>query len=384
MYCTPTLFWDNLIKDNTYYGIYSYYYGTVNAEASGFNSFITSTGYNKYNVYAIYYSQIYASNNYWGADPPDVSKFYIDATSSFDYSNWLSSDPGAGSSLPKTGKKSDLQIAYYELALGRYSNAERLFKKVIDEKIDKPESNYALCGLMTCYQKSKKKEFGKYLEEELKPRLVNTKSELYRMYLELQAKYLIQDEKYDEALNNLKTIVDNYKIDKESRKELNFQKGVISLIYKNNLEEAKSIFEEIKKDFPDERTKFEIDILMQAYQNGSFASLKNAGSMENLNKDNSGSQELLFDFDLGQNYPNPFNPSTNISFSIPRKDIVTIKVFDILGREVALLINDLYEAGKYEVEFNASSVGGGLPSGIYFYNLTTSNGSITKKMILVK
>ncbi len=83
---------------------------------------------------------------------------------------------------------------------------------------------------------------------------------------------------------------------------------------------------------------------------------------------------------LFQNYPNPFNPTTKISFSIPQKSQIKLKVFDVLGREVATLAEGVYEAGKYEVNFDA----GNLPSGVYFYNLVTEKNSITKKMLLLR
>jgi len=85
-------------------------------------------------------------------------------------------------------------------------------------------------------------------------------------------------------------------------------------------------------------------------------------------------------FHLYPNYPNPFNPTTKISFSIPQKSQIKLKVFDVLGREVANLADGVYEAGKHEITFDASK----LPSGVYFYNLTTGNNSISKKMLLVK
>ncbi|NOY58813.1 MAG: T9SS type A sorting domain-containing protein [Calditrichaeota bacterium] len=89
---------------------------------------------------------------------------------------------------------------------------------------------------------------------------------------------------------------------------------------------------------------------------------------------------LKFDFKLQQNYPNPFNPTTIISFSIPRKAIVTLKIFDILGEEVKVLLNEQKSEGKYNIEFNASS----LPSGIYFYRLLSGNFSETKKLVLLR
>jgi hypothetical protein len=94
---------------------------------------------------------------------------------------------------------------------------------------------------------------------------------------------------------------------------------------------------------------------------------------------------LLSSFELGQNYPNPFNPSTTIKFTIPSEGsslmkFVQLKIFDILGNEIATLVNDEKPAGEYEIEFSAAN----LPSGIYFYTLSAGNYFSTKKMILLK
>lgn len=86
------------------------------------------------------------------------------------------------------------------------------------------------------------------------------------------------------------------------------------------------------------------------------------------------------DFELGQNYPNPFNPSTLISYSIPQNSFVTLKVYDIIGNEVATLVNQSQSAGKYEVRFDASN----LSNGVYMYTIKTDNFTATKKMILMK
>ena len=83
---------------------------------------------------------------------------------------------------------------------------------------------------------------------------------------------------------------------------------------------------------------------------------------------------------LEQNYPNPFNSSTTIQYSIPERSNVTIKVFDLLGREVAILVNEEKQAAVYNVNFN----GGGLASGVYFYRIETGNFVEVKKMILMK
>ena len=91
--------------------------------------------------------------------------------------------------------------------------------------------------------------------------------------------------------------------------------------------------------------------------------------------------ELPSEYKLGQNYPNPFNPSTTIDFSVPVSGEVTIKIYDLTGKEVSALVNEFRNAGNYSVNFNAASV---LNSGIYFYKLTSGNISITKKFMIVK
>jgi hypothetical protein len=83
---------------------------------------------------------------------------------------------------------------------------------------------------------------------------------------------------------------------------------------------------------------------------------------------------------LSQNYPNPFNPSTTIEFHIPQQGFVSLKVFDIVGREVLTLVNNELKAGVYR----ASVDGSGFSSGLYFYRMQTAQYTESKKMLLVK
>ncbi|HRE12030.1 MAG TPA: YCF48-related protein, partial [Ignavibacteria bacterium] len=85
-------------------------------------------------------------------------------------------------------------------------------------------------------------------------------------------------------------------------------------------------------------------------------------------------------FTLSQNYPNPFNPATKIRFSVPKQSLVKLSIYDILGKEINVLTNDFLQAGTYETDFDASH----LSSGIYFYSLSTTDFTETKKMVLIK
>jgi len=85
-------------------------------------------------------------------------------------------------------------------------------------------------------------------------------------------------------------------------------------------------------------------------------------------------------FTLSQNYPNPFNPSTTISFNLPSQSIVSLKIFDLLGREVATIVSEKMSAGSYTRQWNAAE----MPSGVYFYRLQAGSFTETKKLVLLK
>ena len=85
-------------------------------------------------------------------------------------------------------------------------------------------------------------------------------------------------------------------------------------------------------------------------------------------------------FTLFQNYPNPFNPSTNISFSLPSRSFVSLKVFDLLGKEVATIVSEEMSAGSYSKQWNASK----FASGVYFYRLQAGSFTEIKKLLFLK
>ena len=89
---------------------------------------------------------------------------------------------------------------------------------------------------------------------------------------------------------------------------------------------------------------------------------------------------LANSFQLSQNYPNPFNPTTTISYRIAENSFVSLKVYDILGKEVATLVNGYQTANKYDVTFDASN----LASGTYIYKLTAGDFVSSQKMMLMK
>ena len=91
-------------------------------------------------------------------------------------------------------------------------------------------------------------------------------------------------------------------------------------------------------------------------------------------------EHIPTEFSLKQNYPNPFNPSSKIKYNVSSLSFISLKVYDLLGKEIATLVNEEKTPGEYEVEFDAL----GLPSGIYFYQLTAEGISDVKKLVLLK
>lgn len=83
---------------------------------------------------------------------------------------------------------------------------------------------------------------------------------------------------------------------------------------------------------------------------------------------------------ISQNFPNPFNPETTIILGLPQQEHVSLKVFDILGREVRTLLDEVRDEGTYRIRFNSI----GLASGIYIYRISTNNSSVSKKMIVLR
>ncbi len=104
------------------------------------------------------------------------------------------------------------------------------------------------------------------------------------------------------------------------------------------------------------------------------------GNFEYFNLDNEVNIGVPVQYELSQNYPNPFNPSTTINFDIPREGNVSIKIFDLSGKEVGTIVNETMAAGYHSVRYDGSS----LTSGIYFYTLEADNFTATKKLVLLK
>ncbi|NWF89769.1 MAG: T9SS type A sorting domain-containing protein [Ignavibacteriaceae bacterium] len=256
----------------------------------------------------------------------------------------------------------------YSLQLeGKFDEAIAAYSNFVNTKPSDPRAAYSLVRLEECYRLSNRDGFLNYLNKDVKSFAVSNK-ELAVVFLELESQYLVGEEKYKEAIENFQRIQKDYNLNSYIDKFSIFNAGYIYLKFLNDVENAVKSFQELAAKYPDDDLVTESKYLM---------------SGENLNmqkNSNSSGAILLSEFGLDQNYPNPFNPTTSISYQLPTDALVTLKVYDLLGREVATLVNEEKQAGKYELQFNANN----LSSGVYLYKISMNNFVKTLKMIVVK
>ncbi len=129
--------------------------------------------------------------------------------------------------------------------------------------------------------------------------------------------------------------------------------------------------------FPPEADSVRV-VILDPEQN--YIGLLTSTSIDQLTTSIENDISTPFQFKLSQNYPNPFNPATKINFTVPQSTNVSLRVFDVLGREVSILVNEFKAAGYHSVSFDAKN----LTSGVYFYTLSAGGFSQTNKMLLVK
>jgi len=179
----------------------------------------------------------------------------------------------------------------------------------------------------------------------------------------------LNNQKYEDVLSVTKEILSK---DPDDDLWLSCQSDRISaLVNLGKIKEARLLLATIK----DRITSIDPEIInvMQSIAGGDFRSQAKIAQFD----------ETPVSYQLKQNYPNPFNPSTKIYYTLPERTHVKLIVYDLLGRDVATLVDDTQEAGYQSVAFDASA-SGGLPSGVYFYRIMTEKFTDMKKMILIK
>ncbi|MGD1007418.1 MAG: S8 family serine peptidase [Ignavibacteriaceae bacterium] len=364
---------DNNITNNTY-GIFCQNNSTPmignNSPVNGGYNNLENTNYNVYNMSS---NSVYAENNWWNTT--NTSQFKIAGESPVVYSPYLTSAvnipspplmksavnlyTAQGSSTPLL---SQLNQANQLIASNNLVQARAICMNMITNYPDSSYSYNALNLLKEIYPAADSVKNVYQL-------LFNntTKKDLYAM-----AGLILADVDTANKLSHINDVINSYGTDNIVEYAL-FDKFVYYHFDKGDKQNAAAVLSKLDNMFLLSSEDIEVHII-----NGDTAYYKiDLAKKPALQEAVS---QIPTVYALFNNYPNPFNPSTIIQYQLPTNGMVTIKVYDILGREVKTLVNDYKTAGNYSVSFDASK----LASGIYFYQIRAGNFITTKKMMLVK
>jgi hypothetical protein len=380
------------------YGYNNIYYNDYGLTSANSNPFLgalytggpTNGRYNclydnyAYNISAASSSTILAYGNWWGSakESDIISKLSITGGSSINYGQWLSSCPETEMSLKK-----DVGEAEYNTSASEFTpSLNPIFNPILDSiimanqllRINVNQGRLLLMQLISNHQNTQGIDLAlDYLWESF-----NSRNELiqFSTYLNILSNrsglsHLIGNSKLIRAkfigenlISNLNEIISTY-ADTDVETYALYEKFVTYYFVQNLKDEALLVYEILNTKYPN-----------SDYTKDASLVLFGPNYIPENIKLNKTKPVIIEAYSLSQNYPNPFNPSTSISFTIKSAGFVSLKVYDILGSEVAELVNEVKDAGYYSVEFNASA----LPSGVYVYKLQAGSFINSKKMILLK
>jgi len=425
---------NNVIRNDSI-GVYSYNsqpflggYDAVNeTNFGGYNSIYNSQ---QYHVKATDHTIVEAQYNWWGSANPSPSKFYSDQTSSIDWYNYLDYDPNQALRLAKGiigGKERDIdlerndnltplspifisaefdsasrkwskqQVLMYAGSVLRanrkYSDAVKVYKKIIELDKKKKYAVFALRALQQTYRECKSDSLSivnctlsiDELKQYCQSIIDSSKKSKYKISA---LAHSILAEEYLKGNNIFKSIEYYEKLGnnfKGGEDELLSLFGLFNIYYFSQRDTlaSRTILNKMKAKFPDELlTQIAINTIDR--KSGSKLFFKPSGLVLSENTD--ANETYPKEFKLYQNYPNPFNPTTTLSYTLKDPSFVTISIYNILGEEVDRITMGFESEGSYRVNFNANK----FSSGVYIYKLEArdESGKISyidsKKMLLMK
>jgi len=351
------------------------------SSSKGSNSIYNNSNRQIYNANKRY--TLYARYNWWGsAEGPASNAFYGKVTAA----PYLLYQPGEDFPV-RTSPVVDedpldtpgelIQEAEVYLAEGMPDKALELFEKVITEYPKADEVQYALSGIVHCYN-----DLGwndmilPYLDD-----LSNAHKLKKLGYLALAQSLpcLELDGEYQLALDRCKVLKNEYKEDKDVYRFLPFQMGMIHKYGLNEIDLALSSFAEFIDDNPKDPLAAVAAIEMQ-HLNAASPLFKNQDFKPVVAE-----SEVPRQFTLYQNHPNPFNPETEIRYDIPTMAHVTLNIYNFLGQKICTLVDEQQQAGYHNVHWDGrNAYGVAVASGVYLYVLNTNNFSSMKKMALIR
>ncbi|HUI28937.1 MAG TPA: T9SS type A sorting domain-containing protein [Candidatus Acidoferrales bacterium] len=368
-----------------------------NSSYGGYNSFKQNPSCD---ISAVYDGTIWAQINWWNNISPKVS-----ATGTTVYSNYplTGSDPNASlnsssskatpgnlisgnmqqkspngvKSVTQGADSSTTDDALGQLLVlgfqGKYDEAIAGYEVIFSQEGNTVRGRYALRKLDECFRSlNRKEQFNAYLNSTVAP-LTTPKSDLQALLIEFENETLFDNGNYNAMATNLQGILRDFKGNKETYKHALFDLGFLYLNSLHEVSKAKICFAQLQDAYPnDDLLQFAKYLLNSCDTSQAAASSAVADSSAII------SQQMQAG--LMSNYPNPFNPTTRIPYNLSKSGHVTLKIYDILGREVATLVNENQEIGIHFANFDGSR----LASGVYFYRLTAPGISQVKKMLLTK
>lgn len=342
------------------------------------------------NAFAHQTSIIYAMHAWWGQSPPDASKIQAESGSAIYYDPWLTSDPGAAfrlapdpappvlvptlnvvasNTMGTDARRSLLIRALEGRFAGRYPEAIALYTSLLTEAPHSDEALFALIELGNVYREVRDKRVLEYIES-----LSKVANRFRATALEILSNCYRLDGNLAQALAVNHTLVSDFAgTAHEKHGRLNqFFINYNSKQYRQAREQLTTL----QARYPDEEMVAVAAWLMSVASEGT---VDGAQTKQAVAQVQARSEGITTGIGLS-NYPNPFNPSTLIRFTLPEAGFVSLKVFDLLGREIAMLVNEHRTAGAHQVLFDAST----LPSGMYFYKLEAAGVSAIQRMVLAR
>ena len=334
---------------------------------------------------------VIAQGNYWGQYPPNAADFVATNWGIIYYlpgatTPWTGSFPkmsaptNAASSATEVSESPDFSLdqqlldAAKLLIDGKYDEAIAIYTSEFKSANNVAMKKYVLAQLAECYRAAGKSGFIDFLNTEVRQNL-SQDDELYATTLELENLFLIPGRNYQKAIDNLTALKTRFAKNDITLKDALFNLGYIHLELLTDAAKGKEYFDELRAKYPDDMLTWQSRLLL-----GEIDSIPASAGLQNLKQEVATKAEIPATVALLGNYPNPFNPSTVISYQLPAAGHVSLKVYNMLGQQVAMLVDGIQDAGFKSVTFDATR----LASGVYFYRLEALGKVLVNKLLLLR
>jgi tetratricopeptide (TPR) repeat protein len=343
------------------------------------------------NAYAHETSIIYAMHAWWGQSPPDASKIQAASGSAIYYDPWLTSDPGTAfrlapdpappvlvptlnvmaSSTAETNDRRSLLIRALEHRFaGRSQEAIALYKSLLIDALHSDEAMFALIEMGNVYREVRDNGVLGYIES-----LSKAVNRFRATALQILSNCYRVDGNLAQALAVNNTLISDF-AGTAHEKHGRLNQFFINYYNSKQYRQAREQLTTLRARYPDEEMVAVAAWLMEVADGETQPSARQQQATQTTESSASasGGQVSLVA------YPNPFNPSTQFAFRLDKAGHVSLRVFDILGRKVAVLLNEEKEPGMYRATWNASN----MPSGLYFARLESGGTAMMQKVLLLR